>query len=86
MFGAIPKGSAQTVIRNGKQIRYITKTEWYSAGLAQRAQHPALGAVSAAPMDVFAKAAGGVDLAVVRASGALALPWAAFAKAAAAGC
>lgn len=44
--------------RNGQKVRFLTKVEWYSVGLAQRAQHPALGAVSLEPMGGFAKAHG----------------------------
>jgi hypothetical protein len=67
--------------RQGKKIRYIDKVEWYSVGLAQRAQHPELSSVVVGGGDMFSKADLSFQIPEAKISGALVMDYATFAKA-----
>jgi len=58
VFGKIaPNATVEVETRDGQRVRVIRgPIEWYSVGLAQRAQNPALPPVSLEPMGAFAKA------------------------------
>ena len=57
MYGNIT--GVEMVKIKGREVRRITKCEWYSVGFALRAQHPDLPAVSLSPLGNFAKADNG---------------------------
>lgn len=66
VLGRIPPNAVEMQVRGGKTVRFITgPMVWLSVGFADRAQHPALAAVSTDPVgpfaadEVLAKAAAG---------------------------
>ncbi|QWK23112.1 hypothetical protein [Thermus antranikianii] len=58
VFGKLaPDAVVEVEVRDGQKVRVIRgPIEWYSVGLAQRAQNPALPPVSLEPLGAFAKA------------------------------
>ncbi len=67
VFGKLaPNATVEVELRDGKRVRVLKgPIEWYSVGLAQRAQNPALPPVSLEPMGAFAKAEGAGDVRVM---------------------
>ena len=54
VFGKMSPGGVEMQVRKGKTVRFIKgPMAWFSVGFAQRAQHPALGAISSTPVGPF---------------------------------
>ena len=54
VFGKMSPGGVEMQVRKGKTVRFIKgPMAWFSVGFAQRAQHPALGPISSAPIGPF---------------------------------
>lgn len=82
VYGKIAPGGIEVTTVKGQPVRRIVDVQWYSVGFALRAQHPALGPVSLAPVgNLMAKAdSGALSTRTAHDPDVLHLPWRAFAK------